>query len=186
MEARLAGSLRDCNQRRGVPALARLDEQAGLDALGVAQGGGGDDRAEGLAFELFDQLPGVAGEDGDGVFERARVVAEGALELVVAVEDPGAAIEDQEYFRTVRAKILATRGRMAVELGNLGFEVTPSHANFLWCRRSDRPVKPIYEELKRRKILVRYMNYDGYDGLRISVGTDAEIDRLLAELKSIL
>ena len=47
-------------------------------------------------------------------------------------------------------------------------------------------MKPIYEELKRRKILVRYMNYDGYDGLRISVGTDAEIDTLLAELKAIL
>ena len=65
--------------------------------------------------------------------------------------------------------------------------MTPSQANFLWCRRADRPVKPIYEELKRRKILVRYMNYDGYgDGLRISVGTDAEIDKLLAELKAIL
>jgi histidinol-phosphate aminotransferase len=47
-------------------------------------------------------------------------------------------------------------------------------------------VKPIYEELKRRKILVRYMNYDGYDGLRISVGTDAEIDKLLQELKTIV
>jgi histidinol-phosphate aminotransferase len=44
-------------------------------------------------------------------------------------------------------------------------------------------VKPIYEELKRRQILVRYMAYDGYgDGLRISVGTDAEVDRLLEEL----
>jgi histidinol-phosphate aminotransferase len=64
--------------------------------------------------------------------------------------------------------------------------VTPSHANFLWCRRSDRPVKPLYEELKRRKVLVRYMDYDGYDGLRISVGTDAEIDKLLSELRAIL
>ncbi|HEV3437555.1 MAG TPA: histidinol-phosphate transaminase, partial [Gemmata sp.] len=70
----------------------------------------------------------------------------------------------------------------------------PSQANFLWCR-TDRPAKPIYEELKQRKILVRYMNYpigptgtpEGrYDGLRISVGTDAEIDRLLEELGSIL
>ena len=44
-------------------------------------------------------------------------------------------------------------------------------------------MKPIYEELKRRKILVRYMNYAGYgDGLRITVGTDAEIDRLLTEV----
>ncbi len=47
-------------------------------------------------------------------------------------------------------------------------------------------VKPIYEELKKRNILVRYMNYEGYgDGLRITVGTDAEIDRLLAELTTI-
>ena len=73
-----------------------------------------------------------------------------------------------------------------VDLRELGFQVLDSHANFLWCRRSDRPVKPIYEELKRRRILVRYMNYDGYDGLRVSVGTDAEIDRLLTDLRAIL
>ena len=65
-------------------------------------------------------------------------------------------------------------------MAGLGFQVTPSQANFVWCRRADRPVKPIYEELKQRKILVRYMNYEGYgDGLRISVGTDGEIDSLL-------
>ena len=69
----------------------------------------------------------------------------------------------------------------------LGFAVTPSESNFLWCRRSDRPVKPLYEELKRRKILVRYMNYEGYgDGLRISIGSEEEVDRLLQELRQIL
>ena len=104
------------------------------------------------------------------------------LSLVAAT----AAIEDQEYFRGVREKILATRARMAVELGNLGFEVTPSHANFLWCHHTDRPVKSIYMALKERKILVRYMNYAEYDGLRISVGTDAEIDTLLTALRAIL
>jgi histidinol-phosphate aminotransferase len=103
---------------------------------------------------------------------------------VLSLAAATAAIEDQEYFRETRAKILATRTRMAVELAKLGFAVTPSEANFLWCRTT-RPMKPMYEELKRRKILVRYMNYDGYDGLRISVGTDAEIDRLLAELATI-
>ncbi len=47
-------------------------------------------------------------------------------------------------------------------------------------------IKPIYEELKRRMILVRYMSYEGYgDGLRISVGTDAEIDRLVEEIKQL-
>lgn len=105
---------------------------------------------------------------------------------VLSLAAATAAIEDQDYFHRVRKKIIATRDRMRPALIELGFEVTPSEANFLWCRRSDRAVKPIYEELKRRKILVRYMNYDGYDGLRISVGTDAEIDRLLAELQAVL
>ncbi|MDB5309683.1 MAG: hisC [Gemmataceae bacterium] len=105
---------------------------------------------------------------------------------VLSLAAATAAVEDQDYFRGVKTKVLATRERMRRELGELGFEVTPSHANFLWCRRSDRPVKPVYEELKQRKILIRYMNYDGYDGLRISVGTDEEIDRLLAELNTIL
>jgi histidinol-phosphate aminotransferase len=46
---------------------------------------------------------------------------------------------------------------------------------------------PIYERLKRRNVLVRFMRYDDYgDGLRVSVGTDAEIDRLLDELRAIL
>jgi histidinol-phosphate aminotransferase len=105
---------------------------------------------------------------------------------VLSLAAATAAIEDQDYFREARAKILATRARMSDELPKLGFDLTQSEANFVWCRRADRPVKPIYEELKQRKILVRYMDYDGYDGLRISVGTDAEIDKLLAELRSIL
>lgn len=105
---------------------------------------------------------------------------------VLSLAAATAAIEDQDYFRETRDKILATRGRMTVELAKLGFDVTPSQANFVWCRRADRPVRPIYEALKQRKILVRYMNYDGYDGLRITVGTDAEIDKLLTELRAIL
>jgi histidinol-phosphate aminotransferase len=105
------------------------------------------------------------------------------LSLVAAT----AAIEDQDYFRTIRDRILATRSRMEKALAELGFLVCPSQANFVWCQREDRAVKSIYEELKKRNILVRYMNYEGYgDGLRISVGTDEEIDRLLAELTAIL
>jgi histidinol-phosphate aminotransferase len=114
-----------------------------------------------------------------------------ALSLVAAT----AALEDQEYFQGVRAQILSTRGRLATELSALGFDVTPSHANFLWCQRTDRPVKPLYEELKKRKILVRYMNYPAgpvgspsgaYEGLRISVGTEAEITQLLTTLRGML
>ena len=106
---------------------------------------------------------------------------------VLSLAAATAAITDQDYFRQVRAKILATRSRMSMELVELGFDVTASRANFVWCRRTNKPVKPIYEALKSQQILVRYMNYAGYgDGLRISVGTDAEIDRLLAALAAIV
>jgi histidinol-phosphate aminotransferase len=106
---------------------------------------------------------------------------------VLSLAAAAAALEDQDYLAQTRAQILATRARLKNRLQALGFEVCPSQSNFLWCRRSDRPVKPIYEELKCRRILIRYMNYPGYgDGLRISIGSDAEIDRLLVELRSIL
>jgi histidinol-phosphate aminotransferase len=106
---------------------------------------------------------------------------------VLSLAAAQAALDDRDYLSQTCAKIVATRTRMEQELPKLGFAVTPSRANFVWCRRSDRPVKPIYEELKRRRILIRYMVYPGYgDGLRMSVGADAEIDRLLAELGAIL
>jgi histidinol-phosphate aminotransferase len=102
---------------------------------------------------------------------------------VLSLEAARAAVEDQEYLWQTRDKILATRARLRAALKQLGFEVTPSQANFVWCRRPKRAVKPIYDELKRRLILVRYMAYEGYgDGLRITVGTDGEIDRLVDEM----
>jgi histidinol-phosphate aminotransferase len=105
-----------------------------------------------------------------------------ALSLAAAA----AALEDQDHRLANRAAILATRARLTRELARLGFAVTPSQANFVWCRH-EQPVKPIFLELKKRNILVRYMVYDGYgDGLRVSVGSDAEIDRLLAELAAIV
>lgn len=106
---------------------------------------------------------------------------------VLSLAAAAAAIDDQDYYAELRAKILATRGRMTIALTELGFHVTPSQANFVWCRREDKPVKPIYEALKAKKILVRYMSYPEYgDGLRISVGTAAEVERLLAELRKLV
>jgi len=105
---------------------------------------------------------------------------------VLSLAAASAALEDQEYLKATRARILATRARLERGIAELGFRVTPSQANFVWCRHPGRPVKPVYEELKRRQVLVRYMNYEGYgDGLRISVGTDEEIDRLLEEIRRI-
>ena len=106
---------------------------------------------------------------------------------VLSLAAATAAIQDQEYLAETRRKILTTRERLTESLRGLGFDVLPSQANFVWARRQDRPVKPLYEGLKARKILVRYMNYPGYgDGLRVSVGSDAEIDLFLREIAALL
>src|SRR5262249_7527871 len=89
-----------------------------------------------------------------------------------------AALEDQEHLRAPGATARAPRAGVPKELAALGFDVTPSQANFVWAARRDRPVEPIFQGLKSRGIFVRYMNYGPHgDGLRITVGTDAEIDR---------
>ena len=97
------------------------------------------------------------------------------------------AIGQQDWLSANRRQIIATRNRMTQSLRGLGFTVQPSQANFVWCTRADRAVKPIYEQLKSEQILVRYMNYPGWgDGLRISVGSDEQIDACLALLEKIL
>jgi histidinol-phosphate aminotransferase len=98
-----------------------------------------------------------------------------------------AAIDDQSWRADNRARILATRGRLSDQLGRLGFTIAPSQANFLWCTRSDQPLRPIYEQLKARQILVRYMDYPGWgDGLRITVGTDDQVDACVSVIESLL
>src|SRR5208282_232225 len=88
-----------------------------------------------------------------------------------------AAIGDQAWLAETRAKILHSRSRLVTAMRNLGFIVPNSQANFVWTLHSRRGVRPMYEELKREKILVRYMVYPRWsDGLRITVGTDAEIE----------
>ena len=98
-----------------------------------------------------------------------------------------AAIDDQAWFVANRAKVIATRQRMTAALEQLGFSVIPSQANFVWCTHPTRPVQPLYEELKSNRVLVRYMNYPGWaDGMRISVGTDEQIDACMTLLKTML
>jgi histidinol-phosphate aminotransferase len=57
----------------------------------------------------------------------------------------------------------------------------------VWCAHPQRPAKDLYEQLKAAHILVRYMNYRAWiDTLRISVGTDEQIEALLGRLKQII
>ncbi|TWT33708.1 Histidinol-phosphate aminotransferase [Posidoniimonas corsicana] len=94
-----------------------------------------------------------------------------------------AAIDDQQWLAENVAKVRATRARLAAALGELGFAVTDSQANFVWAVHPTIAHEELYLALKEQGVLVRYMRYDHWgDGLRVSVGTDAQIDALLALL----
>jgi histidinol-phosphate aminotransferase len=57
----------------------------------------------------------------------------------------------------------------------------------VWCTHSTSQAESIYRELKKAGVLVRYMLYAGWgDGLRITVGTDEQVDACLAQLKSLV
>jgi histidinol-phosphate aminotransferase len=97
-----------------------------------------------------------------------------------------AAIDDEAWLAGNRSRILATRDRLEAGLRDLGFEVIPSQANFVWCTHPRKAAKAVYEELKAAHVLVRYMNYVGWrDGLRISVGTNEQNAALLGLLKNM-
>ncbi len=90
-----------------------------------------------------------------------------------------AALRDQDYLLETRSKILATRARLTKALRALGYTVPDSQSNFVWATGGP-PARETFQSLKDHKILVRLMSYPGYpDGLRVTVGTDAQIDRLL-------
>jgi histidinol-phosphate aminotransferase len=94
-----------------------------------------------------------------------------------------AALADQSYLREAVGKIRETRRRLADGMRALGFQVTPSQANFVWCREAASCVRNYYETLKEQRILVRYMNYPDFgEGLRISVGSDKEIEAALGRI----
>jgi histidinol-phosphate aminotransferase len=98
-----------------------------------------------------------------------------------------AAIDDQEWLADSRTKILATRRRLTDDLSQLGFAAVDSQANFVWSPHESVPVEPIYRGLKDAGVLVRYMGYpDWGDGLRISVGTDEQVDACLSLMRTLV
>jgi histidinol-phosphate aminotransferase len=97
-----------------------------------------------------------------------------------------AALEDIAWMKRNAARIQRSRQRLARGLKRLGYQVYSSHANFILARQRGKNLKPVYEELKRRKILVRYFDTPGLrDCMRITVGKPKEIRALLNELAAI-
>lgn len=98
-----------------------------------------------------------------------------------------AAVRDREYFDETRNRIIATRARTAGELQKLGFTVLPSSANFLFASHKSVPAEQIFAKLREKGILVRHFNKPRIDNfLRITIGTDDEMDALCAALREIV
>ena len=95
-----------------------------------------------------------------------------------------AAVKDEAYFRETVGKIVATRERVKKELAELGFTFPDSQSNFIFATHKSWPAKELFEKLKKEDIYVRYFASPRIDNyLRITVGTDEEMDALLAFLR---
>ena len=94
------------------------------------------------------------------------------------------AVRDDVYFRAITARIVATRERVKRELRALGFTFPDSKANFIFASHETIPAQQIFQALREADIYVRYWNKPRIsDSLRITIGTEEEMDTLLAFLK---
>ena len=92
-----------------------------------------------------------------------------------------AALNDLDWMRANASKIKATRARVAAALLARGWTMTPSSTNFLFARPPAGDARRIFDALRDKGIFVRYFASTP-EYIRITIGTDAEMDRLLAEL----
>ncbi|MGN0621732.1 MAG: histidinol-phosphate transaminase [Porcipelethomonas sp.] len=96
-------------------------------------------------------------------------------------------VKDDKYFLESVERIVKTRENTKKRLAELGFTFPDSKSNFIFASHREIPAKYIFEELKKRKIYVRYWNKERISNyLRITVGTDSEMDSLIAALSEIL
>lgn len=96
-------------------------------------------------------------------------------------------IKDIAYFNENTEKIINTRERVIIELKDLGFTVIDSAANFVFITHERLKAENLFNNLKQQGILVRYFKKPRIDNhLRISIGTDAEMDQLIYKLKQIV
>lgn len=106
-----------------------------------------------------------------------------AISIVAAT----AALEDQTYAQAGWKNICDERERISIELGQFGFEVIPSRANFVLASVPGGDAKSIYNGLKQQGVLVRRFDQDGLeDKLRITIGTSQENDALLGAIKALM
>ncbi len=104
-----------------------------------------------------------------------------------AIEMGVEAVTDDAYFKEITGKIVTTRERIKEEMAKLGFTFTDSKSNFLFATHKDVPAEEIFKALKENGIYVRHWNKPRIGNyLRITIGTDEQMDKMIAFLKDYL
>ncbi|MCQ2499249.1 MAG: histidinol-phosphate transaminase [Lachnospiraceae bacterium] len=104
-----------------------------------------------------------------------------------AIEIATAACRDTDYWKETVAKVIKTREWTKTKLKELGFEFADSKANFIFASHKTVPAEHIFTALKEKDIYVRFWNKARISNhLRITIGTDAEMEELIKSLKEII
>ena len=97
-----------------------------------------------------------------------------------------AAIRDEAYFQQTRSTIIENREALTAALTRLGFDVLPSRANFVFARHPSHTGQALTAALRERAVLVRHFaGPRTSDFIRITIGSEAELDRLTNALAEI-
>lgn len=98
-----------------------------------------------------------------------------------------AALDDLDIVKKRIADIKKVRDDVAGRLKSLQFEVLPSQTNFLCAKPQKISARELYEELVKRKVLVRFFDHPRIDKyLRITIGTKEQMEILLTHIQEIL
>jgi histidinol-phosphate aminotransferase len=125
--------------------------------------------------ELIDGLNRIKNSFNSYTIDRVAAVA--------AVE----AIKDEEYFKECTSRIIKTREKVTEELSELGFNVIPSKANFIFAGHPKYPTGELFAKLRGKGVLVRYFNKDRINNyLRISIGSEEEMEFFVGKVKEII
>lgn len=97
------------------------------------------------------------------------------------------AIKDEKYFKECVSKIVSTREKVTAELRELGFNVVPSKANFIFASHALYNAGELFARLKEKGVLVRHFNKEKIDNyLRISIGSEEEMETFIEIVKEIM
>jgi histidinol-phosphate aminotransferase len=97
------------------------------------------------------------------------------------------AVKDELFFKESISKVITTRERVMIELKKIGFSFPESKANFIFATHESIPAQELFIALRKQNIFVRHFNKPRIDNyLRITVGTDDEMNSLLKALELLI